>query len=86
LACKPGSVSLQQGGDHSSATRVTTSLKRPTRKLTRAALSRFSEALSYLVLLRVGFTLPLTLNQCGALLPHLFTLTITAVYFLWHFP
>ena len=51
-ADKPGSVVDR----HSSGQRVTTQLKQPTRELIRAA-SMFP----YLVLLRVGFTLPLLL-------------------------
>ena len=48
-ACKPGSV----GGSHSSGTRVAARLVRPTRERRGPRLS-----LPYLVLLRVGFTLP----------------------------
>ena len=47
-----------QHGDHSSAARVTTYLKRPTRKLVRTAHYRSRGAFPYLVLLRMGFTLP----------------------------
>jgi hypothetical protein len=64
-----------QCGDHSSATLVTKRLKRPTRKLTRMTYSRRTEMFPYLVLLRVGFTLPPAFNRRGALLPHHFTLT-----------
>ena len=52
-------------------------LKRPTRKLWRTEPARRSRRtfLPYLVLLRVGFSLPPRLPGRGALLPHLFTLT-----------
>ncbi len=53
-ACKPGSV----GDSHSSRTCVTTRLKRPTRGHTRAAWRGLNRSSPYLVLLRVGFTLP----------------------------
>ena len=57
-ACKPGSVCCKQHGDHSSATRVATRLKRPTRERVRTALYRSRGVSPYLVLLRMGFTLP----------------------------
>jgi hypothetical protein len=55
-ACKPGSVE----GNHSSGTRVATSLERPTRKRARIALRALLRAsrLPYLALLQVGFTVP----------------------------
>lgn len=51
-ACKPGSVV----NSHSSGQRVATRLKQPTRELMRT-----TSMFPYLVLLRVGFTLPLLL-------------------------
>jgi len=55
-ADKPGSVE----SNHSSGTAVTGSLKRPTRKRPRAR-----HTLPYLVLLRVGFTLPQRVTSCA---------------------
>lgn len=54
-ACKPGSVR----DDHSSGLCVTAHLKRPTREPVRAAHAA-RLLFPYLVLLRVGFTLPRT--------------------------
>src|SRR5262249_2102534 len=78
-------------GDHSSRPQVSLRLKRPTRKLRRAAADALtSTTFPYLALLRVGFTKPARFRTAGALLPHLFTLTekpkLPAVCFLWHFP
>ena len=56
-ACKPGSV----GDSHSSWTCVATRLERPTRGHARATRRSLSCMPSYLVLLRVGFALPLML-------------------------
>ena len=78
-ADKPGSVV----DNHSSGTAVANCLKQPTRKRPRAG-----HTLPYLVLLRMGFTLPRrvatravrsyrTISPLPAKL---------AVYFLWHFP
>ena len=53
-ACKPGSV----GDSHSSRMRVATHLQRPTREHARAARRGRGRTFPYLVLLRVGFTLP----------------------------
>src|SRR6056297_1455184 len=55
-ACKPGSV----GNSHPSGTHVTVRLERPTRKHARAARCGRTRLLPYLVLLRVGFTVPRT--------------------------
>ena len=57
MADKPGSVK----GSHSSGTRVTARLKQPTREHARAARRSRNCPSPYLVLLRVGFTLPLML-------------------------
>jgi len=74
-----------QGGDHSSGMSIARHLTQPTREL-RAG---HSQALLYLVLLRVGFTKPATSP------PQLVSSYLTfsplpgkgpAVYFLWHFP
>jgi len=45
-------------------------------------------ALSYSVLLQVGFAQPTSLLVAGELLPHHFTLTpnVESGMFLWHFP
>jgi len=66
-ACKPGSVE----NSHSSGMCVTTHLKQPTRKHARAAL------IASLFGLAPGGVYPATVccHRCGALLPHLFTLT-----------
>ena len=53
-ACKPGSV----WDSHSSGTRVTARLERPTRKRARAALAVSPPPLPYLALLQVGFAVP----------------------------
>ena len=54
-ADKPGSVE----GNHPSGTRVAARLKRPTRKLLRAAgTGREARVFPYLVLLQVGFAVP----------------------------
>jgi len=53
-ACKPGSVE----GNHSSGTRVTAGLERPTRKRARIDAAPFTGLLPYLALLQVGFTVP----------------------------
>lgn len=67
LTDKPGSVE----DNHSSGMSITTHLKRPTRIQRGTRLED-----SYLVLLRVGFTIAANCYQLrGALLPHLFTLT-----------
>ncbi len=66
-ACKPGSVE----DNHSSRVSVTTDLKRPTRTQRGPRLMG-----SYLVLLRVGFTIAVECcHPRGALLPHHFNLT-----------
>ena len=56
LACKPGSVK----NSHSSGMHVTMHLKQPTREqhADHMSASRTKPLLPYLVLLRVGFTLP----------------------------
>ena len=96
------------GGDHSSRPTIARGLKRPTRESPAAdgplradpsaALRSGQPLLPYLVLLRVGFTVPprSPSERCALTLipdesgPHLFTLTpmnfIGAVSFLWHFP
>ncbi len=56
-ACKPGSV----GDSHSSGMHVAVHLERPTRERVRAARCGLGRVFPYLVLLRVGFTLPPTL-------------------------
>jgi hypothetical protein len=98
LACKPDSVprrrvlARRRGGDHPSGHTVAGCLKRPTRRLGRAALRRLrcrTPSCDILGLASGGVCLatPVTRNA-GALLPHRFTLTTAkvAVYFLWHFP
>ena len=85
-ACKPGSVE----NDHSSGTFVTERLERPTREHLRAAGLRTCRALSYLVLHRMGFTLPPLLPDARCALTAPFQpyqpRRTSAVYFLWHFP
>ena len=88
---------LRQDG-HSSGPNITVRLKRPTRRLWRAEPARASgEAYSarprlppYLVLLRVGFALPVALlrQRCALTAPfHPYLDVATgAVCFLWHFP
>ncbi len=87
-ADKPGSVE----DSHSSGTHVTARLKRPTREHARAARRSRSCLFPYLVLLRVGFTLPLMLPpaRCALTAPfHPYLPRVSAgsaVSFLWHFP
>lgn len=87
-ACKPGSV----GDSHSSGTHVAVRLERPTREHARAARRRLICKLPYLVLLRVGFTLPLPLPPARCALTAPFHPYLppywagSAVSFLWHFP
>ena len=84
---------LRQDG-HSSGPRITARLKRPTRRLWRAeparAQGRSLRLPPYLVLLRVGFTLPIALLRwrCALTAPfHPYLDVATgAVCFLWHFP
>ena len=66
-ACKPNSVPAEAEGDHSSSPGIAAGIERPTRELAGAflpgnrpedALRDGPSLLSYLVLLRVGFTLP----------------------------
>jgi len=66
-ACKPGSVV----DSHSSRTHVTVGLKRPTRGHVRATRCGRSRPPPYLVLLRVGFTLPTLLpaSRCALTAP-----------------
>ena len=82
---------LQQDG-HSSRPNITVRLKRPTRRLWRAEPAR-AQSLGlppYLVLLRVGFALPVALlrQRCALTAPfHPYPDVATAaVCFLWHFP
>ena len=70
LADKPGSVE----NDHSSRAAVTGRLQQPTRKDARATRCGLPHTLPYLVLLRVGFAVPVCCQTRGALLPHRFTL------------
>ena len=78
---KPGSVV----DNHSSGTNVTACLKQPTRSQRG---SRHLE--TYLVLLRVGFTLPPALPQARCALTAPFqpyrSRKTWAVYFLWYYP
>jgi hypothetical protein len=81
-ACKPGSVE----DSHSSRAYVAVRLKRPTREQRGPRLM-----LPYLVLLRVGFTLPPVLPQARCALtapfhPYRRRERRLAVYFLWHWP
>ncbi len=79
-ADKPGSVV----SNHSSGTTVTGGLKRPTRKHPRAR-----HMLPYLVLLRVGFTVPRYVATRAVRSYRTFSplpAQVLAVYFLWHFP
>ena len=92
-ACKPGSVPPCGGDGHSSGTSVAGRLARPTRAATRKTrLGDCSPDRSYLVLLPVGFTVPLPLPgaRCALTAPfHPYPLgrkAGQAVCFLWHFP
>ena len=83
-ADKPGSVE----GNHSSGTGVTDGLKQPTRKRPRARMLQ-SNVLPYLVLLRVGFTVPRCVATRAVRSYRTFSplpRRSVAVYFLWHFP
>ena len=89
---------IRSGGDHSSSPTIADGIKRPTRELTSrvAGLRGEPPLLSYLVLLRVGFTLPpISLpGRCALTAPFHPYPTLDpgkpgenrAVYFLWHFP
>ena len=66
MACKPGSVPRKRGGDHSSGMPVARHLVQPTRTAFRKQNSPLpckqdGTCRSYLVLLPVGFTVPLLL-------------------------
>ncbi len=84
---------LRQDG-HSSGPNITVRLKRPTRRLWRTeparARNRSLRLPPYLVLLRVGFALPVALlrQRCALTAPfHPYPgVAARAVYFLWHFP
>src|SRR5215472_7517711 len=73
----------RRSGNHSSSPGITAEVERPTRELPPVTgLAGRAPLLSYLVLLRVGFTLPpISLSERCALTlgrrsdPHLFTLT-----------
>ena len=88
------SAGLLRRDGHSSGPRITARLKRPTRRLWRAeparAQSRSLRLPPYLVLLRVGFALPVALlrRRCALTAPFHPYLDVAAgaVYFLWHFP
>jgi hypothetical protein len=85
-ADKPGSVE----DNHSSGTVVTDGLKQPTRKRLRARMLQ-SNVLPYLVLLRMGFTVPRHVTTRAVRSYRTFSplpraLQPAAVYFLWHFP
>jgi len=60
-ACKPGSVPANAGDDHSSGTPVARRLVRPTRMAAQKHACRAKRRHPYLVLLPVGFTVPLLL-------------------------
>jgi len=88
-ADKPGSVA----DSHSSRAHVAVRLERPTRGPARAARCGLKDRVPpYLVLLRVGFTLPSVLpsTRCALTAPfHPYRPARRrglAVYFLWHFP
>src|SRR5258708_24047200 len=76
------------GGDHSSSPAVTRGVQRPTRGLRPGQ----PQAPPYLVLLRVGFSLPVVSprRRCALTAPfhpcHPRSPGSSAVYFLWHFP
>jgi hypothetical protein len=86
-ACKPGSVRLATRQSFLSARR------RRLAPATYPGTTRAALSFPYLVLLRVGFTVPRDVSPaCGALLPHPFTLTThirrcrSAVCSLLHWP
>ena len=86
-ACKPGSVRLATRQSFLSARR------RRLAPATYPGTTRAALSFPYLVLLRVGFTVPRDVDPaCGALLPHPFTLTThirrcrSAVCSLLHWP
>ena len=86
-ACKPGSVRLATRQSFLSARR------RRLAPATYPGTTRAALSFPYLVLLRVGFTVPRGVSPaCGALLPHPFTLTThirrcrSAVCSLLHWP
>ena len=57
-ACKPGSVRIDVRDDHSSRTRLSARLLRPTRTTERECPCALRRCRPYSVLLPVGFTLP----------------------------
>ncbi len=70
-ADKPGSVE----NNHSSRRSVAATLQQPTRQARGPRVAALRLHLPYLVLLRVGFAVPVCYQTRGALLPHHFTLT-----------
>ena len=88
------SAGLLRWDGHSSGPCITARLKRPTRRLWRTeparARSRSLRLPPYLVLLRVGFALPVALlrRRCALTAPFHPYLSVAAgaVCFLWHFP
>jgi hypothetical protein len=79
----------QRGGDHFSGTGVASGLERPTRRACARTIAVYP---SYLVFLRVGFTLPALSPEprCALTAPfHPYLAGFDprlAVCFLWHFP
>jgi hypothetical protein len=76
--CKPNSVCRCRQDDHSSGPRITTRLKRPTRRSQRTEPARAPVFWSSLPIWSCsvwGLPCPHDYSYGGALLPHLFTLT-----------
>ena len=90
MACKPGSVLAVKAMDgHSSGMAVASHLEQPTRtRRTKPSLRGVPLPCSYLVLLPVGFTLPILLpaSRCALTAPFHPCHADMAVCFLWHFP
>jgi hypothetical protein len=72
MVYKPSSVHAYALDGHSSRTAIACCLVQPTRKTDVEHICE-NARLSYLVLLPVGFALPLCYQRRGALLPHRFT-------------
>jgi|GEM_PF-1365616 hypothetical protein len=91
-ACKPGPVPDKSGSYHLSSPDVAIGIYQPThgahRNESRAAISARRRHLFGLSTCKVYHAFEITF-ETGELLPHLFTITLTAsiraTYFLWHF-
>ena len=76
--CKPNSVadSFEPAGNHSSRPQVLCGSSSLPGNYDGPSLTLLGAMFPYLALLRVGFAKPIRFRTAGALLPHLFTLTV----------